>query len=262
MSKAPRREGLTSNDFGRAIGRTKLPPPVRFVFTRLALRVDWHTGGIPDGSDGTKDDRPSLTDLCAETGYCRTTIREALFVLEEEGWITRFPPDPADARRKHERTGYQLHYPGSDLMMATRERQTGPDHRARRRAMAEQVRAAKERHAAARAAAAAGKLPDWSTDAELVELARRVLQETTGREVDEDVGRATVRAVLGGKPRDHFTTGPGAYLDRSIRKEPRRYLPPRDPVPGPLPQRDVTPAAEIPAHARPYLDQVRSRRKG
>lgn len=239
---------LTSNDLGRAIGHTKLAPPVRFVFQRLTLRIDWRTGAIPE------DDSPSLTDLCDETGYCRTTIRDALYVLEDEGWITRRPPPVALARREHKRTRYQLHYPGSPLHLRSREQYQGPDHVARRREMGERITAAKKRHKEAREAAA--RAPDWAARPELVELAAATVLDRTGREISGDDARAAVRAVLGGKPPGYFTTkDPGPYLVASIRKDARRFLPAAAPDPVPAKQA----GAEAPAAFTRAREEMRKK---
>jgi DNA-binding MarR family transcriptional regulator len=187
---------------------------------------DWQAHGIPDGK------RPSLTDLQEETGYCRTTVRNALYDLEETGWITRTPPPPELARREHARTAYELHPPGSDAMRRAREQYTGPDHRERRRAMAERIRAARE--AKDNPGPETGHPEQLASERpELVAIAARELAKARGAPGGEDLdelGRQAVAAILDDRP---DVAKPAAYLRHSIRAELARFLPTRTPPPAP-----------------------------
>lgn len=208
-------------ELASAIGRSKLDPTARHCLRVLKDRMNFRSRVI------TADRMPSLTDIEQETGYARSTVREALFRLEDDGWITRFPPPVDQARRKHARTRYELHLPGSDLMHEVRGGAAGPDHRERRKLYAERVRVGRE------AKGRVEGVPDWAADDELRELAARTFREVHRRDVDDAIARAAVAGILGGKRRDEIRTTPARYLAASIRKDGRRFLPTDQPPPPP-----------------------------
>src|SRR5690242_2525208 len=113
---------LTPDVLDEAIGESALPAPVRHVFRTLAPRIDWATGEIPARR------ALSLTGLQYRTGHSRRTVREALYRLQEDGWVSRQPPPEDKSRREHAKTRTWLHLPGSALMATVRGKLTGPDH--------------------------------------------------------------------------------------------------------------------------------------
>jgi hypothetical protein len=209
---------------------------------------DWKTRTVPAAR------RPSLTDLQVETGYCRTTVRDHLQALELAGWITREPPPIELARREHQRTGYELHVPGSEHHAAVRAGQpSGQDAKARRERMAAYVR---DRHTANQAAIPTAKVGrgarrggrsvahDWTRRRELVDLAIATVRDSTGRELGRADGKAAVALVLGGRAPDTLKD-PAAYLVKSLRAEPRRFLPAAEPpAPPPAPAAADRPSDE------------------
>lgn len=186
----------------KAVGESTLDPSARHVFRVLKDRMNFKARAIP------ADRRPSLTDIEGETGYARSTVREALFRLEEAGWITRFPPTPDEARRTHARTRYELHEPGSEFMQHIRGKRTGPDHRQRRREAAERIAKARERNRAG--------LPDWTRDRELVTLARERLQELAGPSRSTRLGRPWRRSSAASAPARYAPPRPVTCRPRSI----------------------------------------------
>lgn len=172
------------------------------------------------------------------TGHGRRTVREAIFVLQDEGWISRQPPPEDLSRREHVKTRTWLHLPGSKQMMAVRELLTGPDHHARRARARDRWQRWKKDHD--------GETPDWAADPALLQLAARTLAEFNhGRDPGPDVAAAAVTAVLGGHARGYFNAGPARYLTKSLRKDPRRFLPTARPAAAPpVPSADTKAAAQ------------------
>lgn len=241
----------SGNELARALKSSGLPPPsLALMMALLVHHYDWKSRTV------TKDGGPpSLTDLQTETGYCRTTVRDHLHALELAGWITRTPPPVELARRDHARTEYELHLPGSEHQAAVRaEQPSGQDAKARRERLAAYVA---ERRAANQAAIptrkvgrgrpARGAAYDWTRRRELVELAAATLAELTGRQLGRADAKAAVSLVLGGRD-PAKVKDPAAYLVRSLRREPRRFLPAEPPPP---------PVAAAPPAARPSDARVR-----
>ncbi len=216
---------LTPRFLDNQIADSKLAAPVRHVFRALAPRCDWATGQIP------KDQLLSLTELCHRTGHSRRTVREALFVLQDEGWVSRQPPPEHRSQREHAKTATWVHPPGSPHMLAARGQLTGPDHRARRR----MYRDRQHRWQA--------EVPDWAADPHLTALAMKTLHRVTGRQVDEKTAAAAVTTVLGGHARGYFKVGPARFLTVALENDPRRFLP------TPEPPRHRPPAAQPPPGA-------------
>jgi hypothetical protein len=213
---------LTPDVLDEAISESALPAPVRHVFRTLAPRIDWHTGLIPE------DRTPSITELQHHTGHGRRTVRNALYCLQEHGWISRQPPPEEKSRREHAKTQTWLHKPGSALMAAVRGKLTGPDHVARRRMHRERWQRWRD----------PAEVPDWAADPHLVALAAQTLSRVTRRQVDEQTAAAAVATVLGGHARGYFKTDPGRYLTAALEKDPQRFLP------TPQPPRHHRPANE------------------
>lgn len=228
---------LTPAVLDDAVSESKLSPRARHIFLKLGIRADWDTGEVPD------DRALSLTDLMHRTGYGRRSVREGLFELQEDGWVTRQPPPEDKSRREHAITRTWVHLPGSPLMLATRERCTGPDHRARRRAHQNRQRKW------------AAETPDWAGDAHLVALAATTLAALNhGRPVDEASARAAVAAVLGGRPRGYFRRKPARYLVMALQSDPARFLP--TPTPAPPPPPGPAPGAEVAAAGAALVRQA------
>jgi Bacterial regulatory proteins, gntR family len=217
---------LTPAVLDDAIAETGLPAPVRHVFRTLAPRIDWKTGEIPAKR------APSLTELQRRTGHGRRTVREALFRLQEDGWVSRQPPPEEKSRREHAKTRTWLHLPGSALADQVRARLKGPDHVARRRMHRERWERWRD--------GASAEAPDWAADPGLVALAAQTLAQVTGHQVDETTAAAAVATILGGHHRGYFKAGPPQYLVAAIKKNPRRFLP------TPEPPRHQAPAAAPP----------------
>jgi len=91
------------------------------------------------------DHRPSLTELARKVSICRSSVRNHLFLLEVDGWITTTPPEAELARREGARTEYQLHVPGSAEFGQARE---GRDPRMKREARRARAALAQEQAAA------------------------------------------------------------------------------------------------------------------
>jgi len=216
---------LTPRFLDNQIADSKLPAPVRHVFRALMSRCDWITGAIP------RDQLLSLTELCDRTGHSRRTIREALFILQEEGWVSRQPPPEHRSQREHAKTATWVHPPGSPEMQAARGQLTGPDHRARRRMH-------RDRHHRWQA-----EVPDWAADPGLVALAAQTLARVTRREVTQQDAAAAVATVLGGHARGYFKVGAARFLTVALENDPRRFLP------TPEPPRHRPPAAQPPPGA-------------
>jgi len=204
---------LTPDVLDDAIAESGLPAPVRHVFRALAPRIDWSTGEIPEGR------ALSLTGLQHRTGHSRRTVREALFRLQEAGWVSRQPPPEDKSRREHVKTTTWLHKPGSALMASVRGRLTGPDHVARRRVHRERWQRWRD----------PAEVPDWASDPVLVALAAQTLARVTRRQVDEQTAAAAVAAVLGGHARGYFKVSSARFLTAALEKDPRRFLPAQQP---------------------------------
>lgn len=230
---------LTPDVVNEAIGRSGLPGPVRHVFRALAPLIDWSTGEIPSKR------ALSITELQDFTGHSRRTVRNALYVLQEHGWVSRQPPPEDKSRREHAKTRTWMHLPGSALAASVRGRLTGPDHVARRKMYRERWQRWRGRDPA--------ETPDWAADPALIALAARTLHRLTGRQVDQATAAATVATVLGGHHRGYFRFGPGPYLTKSIEKDPQRFLPtvvpPRHQPPAAKAAPEVTAAGAAEARA-------------
>jgi hypothetical protein len=230
---------------GKAAG---VSPAGRHVFRVLKDRMDFEKRRLVVP--------PSLTDIERETGYCRTTVRNALYELESLGWITRYVPTAEAARTQHERTRYELHIPGTAHMTASREARKGPDHAERRAAAAAYQREIRARHYTEHPEA----YPDWpAVRPELVGVAMHALASKAGRPVEHDDAARAVTRILGGKQLGYFRLpdGPARYIQRAVDNDPlEKYLPARTPAQTPAAAVVGQPGsgAEPPAAA---LDQVR-----
>lgn len=114
---APRADGPANLpdrfDVERAAEESDLTKCERDIVFCLARRMDIGTTVIP------RKFSPSLTRLAAVTGWSRRQIQRSLAVLERREVITRIRPAVVDARRKHARTVYTVHY---DRLTAIRAR--------------------------------------------------------------------------------------------------------------------------------------------
>lgn len=234
---------LTPAVLDDAVSDSKLRPRARHLLLKLGIRADWDTGEIPD------DRALSLTDLMHRTGYGRRTVREGLWELQEDGWITRQPPPEDKSRREHAVTRTWVHLPGSPLMDKIRGELKGPDHRARRRAHQDRQRKW------------AAEVPDWAANEGLVALAASTLASLNhGRLVEAAIARAAVVAVLGGRARGYFHRKPAHYLVRALQADPARFLPTPTPAPAPPVKRD--PGAEPSEAWREAREALRGRDAG
>lgn len=247
---------------GAAIGKLATGPgPLnsgeRHMLLVLRECMDWQRRLIPPerwepGHPGT----PSLTQLQAATGHCRTYVRELLFRLEDKGYLTRFVPSADEARRAHALTGYILHVPGSPAHLAARALVTGPDHAQRRQAAAELLATRRRENQDS-----APDLADWTAANDLIDLAARVLADIGGRPVPTAVARDAVRRVLAGHPREHFRA-PGRYLARALAAEPGRFLPAHQPPPAStVLGTSPAPGADMPPAARELVAAIRKTRR-
>lgn len=227
---------LTPDVLDDEISESKLRPSARHLFRAVMTRHDWDTGEIPAHR------ALSLTDMQHRTGHARRTVRDDLFLLQEEGWVSRLPPPEDRSRREHQVTRMWIHLPGSPLMLKIRQKLTGPDHRARRRA--HQARQARWR----------AEIPDWAASPAMVALAAQTLTHLNGgRQVGEATARAAVATVLGGRARGDFRGRPERYLTAALEREPARFLP--TPVPPPV----TSPTAGEPAPGTTEAGAARAR---
>ena len=85
----------------RAIRTSNLPSNARLIMWTLSDMADAKTGEIPEKK------APSIRQLTEETDLGESTVRAALTILEELGWVVRSRPD-AQQQARHISTGYRL----------------------------------------------------------------------------------------------------------------------------------------------------------
>lgn len=93
-------------DIERALRDSELPASARLVEHELLTRTSNGSTTIP------AEFTPSLTGLALATGLSRSTVVQALGVLESGGWLTR-RRDLDRARKEHRPTRYRPKLPPS-----------------------------------------------------------------------------------------------------------------------------------------------------
>lgn len=99
-------------DVERALFASQLPPVCRHLLMVIASHINAATGEIPDRN------QPSLTRLCRNTGWSRSTVCRRLQDLEDHGWLLRRRPPKWASQRQHVRTKYTVTIPGEDQAAA------------------------------------------------------------------------------------------------------------------------------------------------
>lgn len=225
----------------RAMETARLKSPAKALFYSLCRRI--HKTGVI-----LPHHRPSVTELSRAAGLCRTATRNNLYRLEKLGWITSFPPDPADARRTWARTEYILHAPGSPEHLAARAQQPAEQRREARRARAAKAQAqARARKTAAQPADTAGSATPPAGPVSPGRLGGAVLEEAAalGRPVTPAQAGEIARQILAGK--NVRRGSEESYVRTSVRKSAAKYLP--TPAGPPPPPRVAQPAPPDLAHA-------------
>lgn len=96
-------------DVERALFVSDLSPQERLIALTLLAMSDAKNAIVP------AQYTPSLSRLQLMTGLSLATVKRALNVLEERGWVVRRRPDPVKARVEKERTCYRLKVPEAGL---------------------------------------------------------------------------------------------------------------------------------------------------
>lgn len=196
----------------------ELPAPARSILLVLCTKLGRSSEAIEPRFS------PSLAGLAHMTGYHVSTVCRWLGFLEAEGWVIRHRRDRAEAGRFHLPTVYALSIPPSrsvrGVPVADRE---APSRPARQAPLAERQPAPSRSETQSDRDTPQTVLISDDDLAELAELVRGELATLTGRVIGQAEAAEAARLVLAGRePRN-----PAAYLRRSIRADPQRFLPAR-----------------------------------
>lgn len=232
----------------RAVGRAQLPGPSKSIMRALLARINAKTGTIPG------EHQPSLSQLASLSGYDRSTVMKHLNALEKAGWVIRIRPPMWLARTQHVTTAYAMRIPDGYPQARRRGEPRHAADREQARRAAAQALAARDSEAD-RAAAdpldagpggpdrTAAPVTDMPTEevltdqgqesspagidddpqlrASLAKTAIEEMRELTGRTLTLTQATGVVRLVLGGRRVKHHD----AYLRKTLRTDPQRYLP-------------------------------------